>query len=197
MAGEPIIRPATIDDAEAMLAIYAPVVTDTAISFELTVPSIDEFRRRIQRAGRENPWLVATSGGRGHVVGYAYASEFRSRPAYARSKETTVYVEPGRQGTGVGRRLLVALLDELRRRGAHVAVAGIALPNDASVGLHQALGFEPVGTFTEVGHKLGRWHDVGFWQLRLSSGLATPAERRSITGVPTPTERADTGRSHS
>ena len=80
-----------------------------------------------------------------------------------------MYVESGHQGTGVGRRLLVALLDELRRRGAHMAVAGIALPNDASVGLHQALGFEHVGTFAEVGHKLERWHDVGFWQLRLSN----------------------------
>ncbi|MEL7157287.1 MAG: N-acetyltransferase family protein [Actinomycetota bacterium] len=172
MAGEgdspPItIRAARVADAEAMLAIYGPVVEQTAISFEVTVPSVGEFGRRIETVSRSDLWLAATTADDERLVGYAYASPFRSRPAYGGTRETTVYVDPAHHGTGVGRRLLQRLLRELAARGHHMAVAGVVLPNDGSIGLHRALGFVHVGTFTEVGHKFGRWHDLSFWQRRL------------------------------
>jgi phosphinothricin acetyltransferase len=150
-----------------MLAIYRPIVTDTATSFELEPPSEEEFRERISRTTENNPWLVMEIDGR--LVGYAYASDFRPRPAYAATRETTVYVHPEYQRSGVGAELMGALLDELVRRGAHVAVAFIALPNDPSVELHERIGYEYVGILHGVGRKLERWHDIGIWELDLST----------------------------
>lgn len=160
-----VVRDATADDAAACAAIYAPSVTDSAISFEYDVPDTSEFASRIERVQREDPWLVAVVDG--EVAGYAYAAPFRARAAYAGTRESTVYVGAGHHGRGLGRLLMDDLIERLRERGAHLVVAGIALPNDASVGLHEALGFKPVGVFREVGRKFDRWHDVGFWQLVL------------------------------
>jgi L-amino acid N-acyltransferase YncA len=152
-------------DAAACLEIYASYVRDTAISFEEVVPTQAEFTERIRAHARTHPWLVfeASSG----IAGYAYASQHRSRAAYRWAADVTVYVAPGRHRHGVGRRLYSELFGRLRKQGFHVACAGITLPNPASVGLHESLGFEPVGVYRRIGWKAGAWHDVGWWQLEL------------------------------
>lgn len=148
-----------------MLAIYAPYVIDTAISFELKPPTEEEFAARIERGISIAPWLVLEQNNQ--ILGYSYATEFRSRSAYSATRETTVYVGAGNHGTGIGRALMSELLYQLRAGGAALAIAGITLPNNPSVGLHERLGFAHVGTFHRVGHKFGEWHDVGFWELPL------------------------------
>ena len=159
------IRRATVADADEILAIYAPIVESSAISFELVPPGIEEFADRIARVMQNNPWVVMEDGGL--IVGYAYATVFRSRAAYSHTRESSVYVHPGHHRRGVGRELMVALLEELSDRGTHRVVAGATLPNEGSAALHESLGFRYVGTFHEVGRKFDRWHDVGFWELSL------------------------------
>jgi L-amino acid N-acyltransferase YncA len=156
------IRPATIDDAEAIQRIYAPIVLETAISFEEVPPSIAEMADRIASISRTHPYLVAVSDGT--VCGYVYAGAHAERAAYRHSVNTTVYIAPQAQRSGVGRALYFELLRELKRRGFHAAFAGIALPNPGSVALHELVGFEALGIYREVGLKFGRWHDVGWWQ---------------------------------
>jgi L-amino acid N-acyltransferase YncA len=117
---------------------------------------------RIANYCTSHAWLVAESGGK--VAGYAYGSPHRERAAYASSCDVAVYVDPAHSRRGIGRALYEALLPALANRGFHAAFAGIALPNDASVGLHEAIGFTPVGIYREVGWKLGQWRDVGWWQ---------------------------------
>ncbi len=155
------IRDATDDDAEAMAAIYAPYVRETAISFEMEPPSADVLRARMREFRAAHFVLVAEEDA--HVVGYAYASTFRARAAYRNTAETTVYVDRSLHRRGVGRALMNEVMTRLRAAGFHRAVAGITLPNPASVALHESLGFEPVGVFREVGRKYDRWWDVGFW----------------------------------
>jgi L-amino acid N-acyltransferase YncA len=173
-----MVRAATPADAAAVAAIYAPVVTGTAISFEEEPPGPDEISRRMAARPRL-PWLVADDGGR--VAGYAYASAHRARPAYRWSADCSVYLDPGYRGRGVGRQLYERLIPAVRELGYRSLFAGIALPNPASVGLHEALGFEPVGTFRRVGYKLGAWRDVGWWQLFMDDhdDPAEPAGPRS------------------
>jgi L-amino acid N-acyltransferase YncA len=168
------VRPATTADAAACAAIYAPYVTDTAITFETEVPSATEMARRIAAAGERHAWLVLEDGGR--VVGYAHGGPFRSRAAYRWACEVSVYVERGRSRTGAGRALYQALLDRLAARGYRIAVAGMTLPNDASVALHRALGFEPVGTYRRIGYKHGAWHDVAWAQRPLADDPGAPPE---------------------
>lgn len=156
------IRSAAGADAAALQAIYAPIVETTAISFEEVPPTVAEMAERVEATLRSYPYLVAENGGR--VVGFAYASQHRARAAYRRSVDVTVYVAEHVRGAGVGRALYGALLPMLAERGFHAAFGGIALPNPGSVALHEAMGFEPVGVYREVGFKLGRWHDVGWWQ---------------------------------
>ena len=156
------IRPASVADAPAIQAIYAPVVAETAISFEEEPPTVDEMAGRIVATLVGHPYLVAT---RDHnVVGYAYAGPHRSRSAYRFSADVTIYVSRDTHRTGIGRTLYTTLLAELSMRGFHAAFAGIALPNAASVGLHETMGFHAIGVYREVGFKFGRWHDVGWWQ---------------------------------
>ncbi len=161
------IRTACAGDADVLAAIYAPFVAETAVSFETTPPTVAEFAERIERGLTSGPWIVAEVGDR--VVGYAYASEFRSRPAYSRTRETTVYVARSAQRMGIGHAMMQELLDRLREASIHLAIAGITLPNESSVALHERLGFVPVGVFHGVGHKFGQPHDVGFWELDLSA----------------------------
>lgn len=149
-----------------MLDIYTPIVEHTAISFEETPPDLDEFIERITWLQPDYPWLVAERDGR--VVGYAYAAPHRVRIGYRFSVETTVYVANDLQGKGVGRALYAGLIDRLTSAGFASAFAGIALPNPASVSLHESVGFTRVGTFPRVGYKLDRWHDVGWWYLPLA-----------------------------
>lgn len=159
-----IVRSAGPGDAAEMLAIYEPVVRQTAISFELEPPTIAELAARIVAVTATDPWLVVER--EGQLAGYAYATRFRSRPAYEATRETTVYVHPDHRGAGVARQLMEALIGELTAGGTRLVVAGIALPNEASIALHEGLGFTHVGTFHDVGRKFDRWHDVGFWELR-------------------------------
>jgi L-amino acid N-acyltransferase YncA len=167
------VRSATPADAAACAAIYAPYVTDTAISFETEPPSADELAGRIAAA---HEWLVLEDDGR--VAGYAYASPFHPRAAYRWACEVSVYLERGRRRTGAGRALYEALLAALAARGFRVAVAGMTLPNPASEGLHRALGFEPVGTYRRIGYKFGAWHDVAWTQRMLATGDEPPREPR-------------------
>jgi phosphinothricin acetyltransferase len=160
-----LIRPATRVDVEAMLAIYAPIVRDSAISFELEPPTPGEFARRLDAVPQGAPWLVAESGGA--ILGYAYASKFRERAAYRFTVETTVYVRDDMRRRGVARALYAELFTQLRAAGFATALAVIALPNPASVALHESLGFRPVGVFHRVGFKFDRWHDTGWWEFDL------------------------------
>jgi L-amino acid N-acyltransferase YncA len=173
-----IIRDATERDAAACAAIYAPYVTDTAISFENEPPSTADMAGRIAAAQRAHTWLVLTepaeSGGR--VTGYAYGSQFKSRPAYRWSCEVSVYLEPGRQRTGGGRALYRELFERLAARGYRIAIAVMTLPNEASVGLHEAMGFEMAGICRRIGWKFDSWHDVVFVQRPLATGEDPPTE---------------------
>ncbi len=170
------MRDASAADATACAAIYAPYVTDTVITFELEPPPPPEMARRIAQAQRQHAWLVLEDAGR--VVGYAYAGPHQHRPAYRWSCEVSVYLEPGRRRTGGGRALYGALLERLAERGYRMAVAGMTLPNDASVGLHRAVGFEPVGTYRRIGWKHGAWRDVAWAQRAIGPNADPPAEPR-------------------
>jgi L-amino acid N-acyltransferase YncA len=164
-------------DAAACAEIYAPHVEGSAVSFEERVPDAVEMAARIERYGSSHAWLVAERGG--EVVGYAYATPFNERPAYRWSASVSVYVGAGARGEGVGRALYEALFGRLRERGFRMACAGITLPNGASVGLHERLGFALVGVNREIGWKEGAWHDVGWYQLELApAGEGPPPEPR-------------------
>lgn len=160
------IRPATADDAAAICTIYNRYVTGTTISFEEAPFLPAEMAQRIadvQSAG--SPWLAMLENDK--LIGYAYATKWRMRPAYRTSVETSIYLDLNHHGSGAGTVLYGALLDELRRCGLHLAIAGIAQPNEASVRLHEKLGFIKVAHFSEVGRKFDQWIDVGYWQLKL------------------------------
>ena len=163
-------------DARACAHIYEPAVTDGVASLEEAAPSATQMQQRIEKVIGGYPWLVAESDGT--VVGFAYATQHRERAAYRWATDTSVYVALAHQRRGVGRSLYAALMPLLARQGYYVACAGITLPNDASVGLHESVGFEPVGSYERVGFKFGRWWAVGWWQLQLRDQVdgATPPE---------------------
>jgi L-amino acid N-acyltransferase YncA len=169
-----LVRAASERDAAACAAIYGPYVTDTVITFETDPPSPAQMAERIAVAQRRHEWLVLEDQGR--VVGYAYGIPFHTRAAYRWACEVSVYIELGRRRTGGGRMLYEALLARLTERGFRVAVAGMTLPNEASVGLHRAMGFEPVGTYRRIGFKHGAWHDVAWTQRILATGDDPPPE---------------------
>jgi L-amino acid N-acyltransferase YncA len=172
--GSPNVRDASELDAEACAAIYAPYVTDTAITFEIDPPLPAEMSKRITVAVRTHAWVVLEDEGR--VVGYAYGGPYKSRPAYRWSCEVSVYLERGRRRTGGGRALYEALFARLDDRGFRTAVAGMTLPNDRSVGLHRAMGFEPVGTYRRIGWKHNAWYDVAWAQRTIAIGQDPPAD---------------------
>ncbi|HYO45888.1 MAG TPA: GNAT family N-acetyltransferase [Gemmatimonadota bacterium] len=160
------IRPATAADSRAIQAVYAPIVRDTHISFEIEPPSDEEIRRRIEAA--PVPWLVRET--EGEIVGFASAGPFRERAAYRWTAETSIYVAESARRRGIGRDLGEAILERLRSGGYKSAIGVVALPNPASEGLMKALGFRPVGILREAGFKLGCWWDVQLWQRHLSPG---------------------------
>lgn len=164
------IRTAAVADAVAIQGIYAPIVSTTAISFEETPPSAEEIAQRIATTLQTYPYLVAEEGG--EIKGYAYASQHRARAAYRWAVDVTVYIAESARRQGVGRELYETLLPILEKQRFRAAYAGIAQPNEGSVGLHESLGFTHIGTYPEVGFKLGKWHDVGYWRLGLCQ--ATP-----------------------
>ena len=163
---EAAIRPASESDAAAIAAIYNHYVAHTVITFEEEPVSPQDMTARILEVQRQGlPWLVAERAGQ--VVGYAYATRWKTRSAYRHSVETTIYLRKGCEGGGLGKSLYVALLAALKNLGIHAVIGGAALPNVASAALHEKLGFEPVAKFREVGFKHGRWVDVAYWQLVL------------------------------
>jgi L-amino acid N-acyltransferase YncA len=159
------IRIARPPDAPQIADIYRPIVADSAASFEEDPPSVGEIERRIESTLDIYPWLVCERDGR--LPGYAYATRLRYRPAYQWSVEVSAYTHPDALRSGVASALYTSLFEVLKRQGLVSAYAGITLPNEGSVGLHEAFGFEPLGVYRNVGHKIGCWHDVGWWQLAL------------------------------
>lgn len=175
-----IIRVANADDGAGVAEIYAPIVSDTFISFEDVPPTADEMSVRIDETLLTHPWLVAEDIG--HVVAYAYATPHRSRAAYKWSCDVSVYVGETARRTGIARALYARLFSTLSRQGYANTFAGIALPNDASVAFHQTMGFEPVGVYRRVGFKKGSWRDVGWWHRELQSLGNTPAPPLPFSG---------------
>jgi L-amino acid N-acyltransferase YncA len=174
-----VFRLATPDDAEAVRDIYAPFCAeDSHVSFEVEPPSVDEMRRRIIKTLNQWPWLVGEE--EGEIVGYVYAYAHRERAAYRWSVDVSVYIHPGRRRSGLGRALYKSLFEVLRLQGYANAYAGTALPNPGSIGLHRAIGFEPVGVYSGVGYKGGSWHDVAWWQMALQERPDRPAEPVSL-----------------
>ena len=176
------IRAATGSDASEIAAIYAPYVSASAVSFEDKPPSAETMAKRIAAANGRYPWLVAVSEADG-VLAFAYATAFRERVAYRFTVETTIYVTKASQGKGVGTLLYSALLDTLEAQGFTQAIAAIALPNDASIKLHESMGFFRAGVYRSVGWKQGAWRDVGLWQRELAMPEGVPAEPRPFSEV--------------
>jgi L-amino acid N-acyltransferase YncA len=176
MTSRATIRPADpARDGAACAEIYAPSVTSSPTSFELEPPDAAAFARRIAAYSATHQFLVAERAGK--VVGFAYAARFAERPAYRWSVETSVYIDAAHHGEGLGRALYTELFERLRAQGFRVVMAGVTLPNAASVALHEGMGFEPAGVLPGIGWKFGAWHDVGWWTLRLPEpDEGTPAE---------------------
>ena len=192
MNGE--IRLARESDAAEMLDIYAPVVLNTVISFEDQPPAVDELAGRIRAVLATQPWLVCKIDGR--IAGYSYASPFKTRAGYRWTTETTIYVHPDHHRRGVGRALYTALLGCLQAMGYHTALAVIALPNEASVGLHENMGFRRTGTLERIGYKLGKWVDDGIWQREIQPAVDDPPEPlllRDVLGTPIWREAIESG----
>lgn len=177
-----IVRLAAADDAAAVAALYAPYVTQSAVSFETEPPDEPEMRSRISAGGGLHPWLVACDDA-GNALGYASASAFRPRPAYRFTVETSVYLASDATRRGIGRQLYAALLTTLEAQGFTQAIGAIALPNPASVALHEQLGFVRAGTYRDVGWKLGKWHSVGLWQRALAPLPERPNAPKPVADV--------------
>lgn len=175
------IRLARPDDTAAIATIYAPYVTDTVISFETVSPDEHEMAHRLAKTLARFPWLVAMCDG--EVAGYAYAGQHRERAAYQWSADVSVYVHKDFQRRGIGRALYTSLFAILRALGYYNVYAGIALPNPASVALHEAMGMTPVGVYRHVGYKGGMWHDVGWWEGSLRQQSAEPHPPRALLDV--------------
>lgn len=175
------IRLATPGDGDAVAAIYRPSIEGSVTSFEAAAPDGAEMARRIAATLPTHPWLVCEIDG--EPAGYAYGAAHRERAAYRWSCEVSVYIDGRYHRRGVGRALYTSLLAILTAQGFINACAGVTLPNPASVGLHEAMGFTPVGVYHRVGFKLGRWHDVGWWEKPLGEHTATPAEPLALAAV--------------
>lgn len=160
-----MIRTASPDDAGQIASIYNHYIEHTVVTFEEEPLESEDMRKRIEPGLASYPWLVAERDGQ--VAGYAYATRWKPRSAYRNTVETSVYISPGHFRQGLGEALYRDLLGRLREQGFHCALGGIALPNEASVSLHEKLGFRKVGELEQVGWKFGRWVNVGYWQLRL------------------------------
>ena len=172
------IRLATTGDAAAVAAIYAPYCDGSVVSFEQVAPTADQMAQRIATVIAQRPWIVLEDDGA--VAGYAYAAPHNERWAYRWSVNTAIYISRAHQRRGAGRALYTTLFDLLRHLGYYKAVAGITVPNPASVGLHEAMGFELVGVYRDIGYKLGAWRDVGWYQMPLQPVPPEPQEPRAI-----------------
>lgn len=171
---EQVIRVAKESDAEAIAEIYCPLVESSPITFEVAVPGLEDFKSRIREIGDRFPWLICEVNQQ--VVGYAYGSPYRAREAYRWSAEASIYVGREFQRKGIASALYQKLFSALAIQGYRNVYAGITLPNTASVYLHRSIGFEEIGVFKKAGYKLGAWHDVSWWQLKLREHDPSPAD---------------------
>ena len=172
---------ATLDDAAGIAEIYEPIVRSTPISFEIEPPGEREIRSRIERTLTAYPWLVCEYSDR--LAGYAYGSRHAERVAYQWSVDTSIYVHSDFRRRRVGQALYTSLFRILAAQGYYNAYAGITLPNPGSVGLHESVGFRPIGVYREVGYKMGAWHDVGYWELALQPKTPVPRSLLSLTEI--------------
>jgi phosphinothricin acetyltransferase len=163
-----MIRPVTTADAPAICGIYNYYVVNTAVSFEDDPVSVEEMEDRIRIITGRYPWFVREEGG--EVSAYAYINTWRDRAAYRYAAELSIYVKYGREGRGMGRELMARLLEAVRKTGVHVLVSGITIPNERSVALHEKFGFQKVAHFREIGFKLEKRLDVGYWELIMQNG---------------------------
>jgi len=175
------IRFAGPDDAAGILAIYAPYCDSTCVSFEIVAPTVEQMQQRIHHVTVGYPWLIGEIDGK--IAGYVYASRHRERAAYRWSVDVAVYIAAQQLRRGLGRILYSALFSILREQGYFKAFAGISLPNTASVGLHERMGFRQAAVFPGVGFKFGRWLDVGWWQLDLQPERPDPADPLPISSI--------------
>ncbi len=162
------IRMAVESDVTGMLEIYGPIIRETATSFEYEVPDLAAFWQRVKKVQEQSPWLVCIIDG--VVAGYAYASPHRGRTAYQWNRELSVYVRSEFRGKSIATALYQALIEIIRKQGFTNALIGITLPNQPSVQFHEKLGFLPVGIYRDIGFKFGKYHDVGWWQMKISHG---------------------------
>lgn len=160
-----IIRKVEQSDAGEITAIYNYYIENTIITFEEEVITIEEMASRIKSISSQYPYMICEENGK--MVGYAYATQWKTRSAYRYSAENTIYLHPDAKGKGIGSMLFEKFLEETRKTDLHVLVGGIALPNEASVALHEKFGFKKIGQFEEIGFKFGKWIDVGYWELKL------------------------------
>ena len=165
------IRPANTTDAIKIREIYSPFITDSAVSFETEVPEVSEIERRMSAGMERFPWLVYDDG---NIGGYVYASPHRDRAAYQWACECSVYLDPAYRGKGVAKHLYAALFEILKIQGLVNVYAGITLPNDNSIKLHEACGFRQMAMYENVGYKKGIWHNVGWWTLQLNEPMLQP-----------------------
>jgi L-amino acid N-acyltransferase YncA len=177
------IRAARDSDADQISAIYMPYVTGSAISFETKAPNSAEILSRMHASGGLYPWLVATTEDEDAVLGYAYATLFRDRPAYRYTVETSIYLGGGVAGQGLGRLLYSALIETLIAQDFTQAIAVISLPNEHSIALHEATGFRRAGIVREIGYKSGQWHDIGMWQRVLSEPTEPPRDPKLFAEI--------------
>lgn len=160
-----MIRNANIEDAEQICEIYNYYVLHTIVTFEETPVSKEEMKSRIETTIQKHPWIVYEKDNQ--ILGYAYANEWKSRCAYKFSVESTVYLNKKSHGLGIGSLLYKELIERIKLQNLHAIIGGISLPNDASIALHEKLGFEKIAQFREVGYKFNKWIDVGYWELIL------------------------------
>ncbi len=178
---EYVIRKATLEDAQAILDIYAPYIRNTVITFEYEVPSLEEFRRRMEGIMEFYPYLVCEMDGR--IVGYAYAHRYGERAAFDWSAELSVYLDTSYLGKGIGRRLYEELIRCLRRQNIKTVYALVSTPNAASEALHEKLGFRLTGTFEKIGYKLGRWCDLTYYEKEIGNREDVPEPILRCTDV--------------
>lgn len=176
-----MIRLATIHDTEQILEIYSHYVQNTNISFETIVPTSEEMKTRIEHVLMNNPWIVLEEGN--CILGYAYASKHRERAAYRWAVDVSVYIRQDCRGKGIGKTLYTSLISIIRLQGYFNVYAGICLPNDASVGIHEHFGFKKIAHYSNVGYKFGQWHDVGWWELFLKQHEPEPSEPLSLNSI--------------
>jgi phosphinothricin acetyltransferase len=162
-----MIRKVQLKDASELKDIYNHYILNSVISFELHAIDTNEMVKRIEKVYNTLPWIVYEENSK--ILGYAYAGKWKERSAYQQSVESSVYIKNDQQGRGIAFMLYFELIEQLKKINIHAIMGGIALPNEASIALHEKMGFEKVAHFKEVGYKFGRWIDVAYWQLLLNT----------------------------